>query len=117
MPAAIGDGRLHVRRAGEVLHEAREPLHVLEDIKRRQGSATFQAQYQQTPIPDTGNLVKRDWFKFYDVAPIRQPGDRIVQSWDTAMKGAEHNDHSVCMTFLIRNELYRLLDVVRQHCE
>jgi hypothetical protein len=30
------------------------------------GSATFAAQYQQAPVPPGGNMVKWEWFKWYD---------------------------------------------------
>ena len=114
---ALGNGRFHTRRAGDALHPSREPHAVLEGIKRKLGSFAFQSQYQQAPVPEAGNLIKREWLKSFDRPPIQQPGDVIVQSWDTAMKGAEHNDYSVCTTWLVRNENYYLLDLVRQHCD
>jgi len=43
----IGPNRCYLRRRGEALHEAREPLEVLEQIKRDVGSLKFAAQYQQ----------------------------------------------------------------------
>lgn len=115
---AIGDKRFHLWRKGEVLHEAREPLIVLEQIRRQLGSDTFNAQYLQAPLPETGNLLKRSWLQTYDMAPVRQPGDQVVQSWDTAMKATDTSDYSVCLTFLVRNRnQYYLTDLYRDRPE
>jgi hypothetical protein len=55
----IGPGKAHARKKGDVLHPAREPLAVLEEIKHGMGSLAFSAQYLQRPVPLEGNLVKR----------------------------------------------------------
>ena len=51
-----------------MLHPAREPLAILDEIKREMGSLRFSAQYLQRPVPLEGNLIKRDWFKWYETA-------------------------------------------------
>jgi predicted phage terminase large subunit-like protein len=113
-----GKDRAHLWREGEPLHAAREPLAVLDQIKRQLGADTFNAQYLQAPLPDGGNLLKRDWLLTFEVPPHKQPGDRIVQSWDTAMKASDTSDYSVCLTFLVRNNnRYHLLDVARERLE
>ena len=106
-------GRILGRRAGEVLQPAREPLSVLEELRRSMGSAAFSAQYQQDPLPDEGHIVKWSWFRPYSVIPAPQPGDRIVQSWDTASKAGQIHDRSVCTTWLWRGNDHYLLDVLR----
>ena len=63
-------GHVYLRRAGEVLQDSREPRAVLEQIRRSQGSLTFSAQYQQAPVPAEGNIVKREWLRFYDEPPV-----------------------------------------------
>ena len=114
----IGSGRLHYRKVGDVLHPERESLEVLERLKRDKGTAAFQAQYQQQPVPPEGNLVKLEWLQRYGTWPTqRQQGDKVVQSWDTASKGGEHHDYSVCTTWYVRGEKRLLVDVVRQHCD
>jgi predicted phage terminase large subunit-like protein len=113
----VGNGKIHHRRVGEVLHPEREPRHVLDDIQRTLGSVAFQAQYQQAPVPETGNMLKKEWLKYYQAIPDRKEGDLIVQSWDTAMKDKEHNDYSVCTTWRVRNNTYYLRDVVRRRCD
>jgi hypothetical protein len=46
-----------------------------------------------------GNIVKREWFRFYDQLPPEGPSDRIVQSWDVAMMTGVANDYSVYTTW------------------
>jgi predicted phage terminase large subunit-like protein len=110
----IGPGRFHLRRPGEALHEAREPLHVLEQIRAEIGSLKFSAQYQQQPVPLEGNLVRREWFKPYDALPPRTYNSRIVQSWDVAATTGSGSDYSVCTTWLICGGNFYLLHVFRE---
>ncbi|MGA7864114.1 MAG: terminase family protein, partial [Stellaceae bacterium] len=46
------------RRQGEALHPDREPLEVLDRIRRTIGEYNFAGQYQQSPAPLGGGLVK-----------------------------------------------------------
>jgi predicted phage terminase large subunit-like protein len=114
---AIGPGIVHRRSKGEVLHPERESLAVLDDIKREMGSLTFSAQYLQRPVPLEGNLIKRDWFKWDDSVPSREPGAEVIQSWDLASTTGETNDYSVCTTWLAVKRQYHLLDVWRGRLE
>ena len=113
----LGPGRQQVRSIGDVLHPEREPLPVLEQIKRAMGSLEFSAQYQQRPIPLGGNLIKWAWFKTYENVPSLLPSDRIIVSWDTAMSARELSDYSACVVLLVRNGAAFVLDVVRERLE
>jgi hypothetical protein len=46
------------RRQGEALHLGREPLEILDRIRRTIGEYNFAGQYQQSPAPLGGGLVK-----------------------------------------------------------
>jgi len=109
----IGTNLYQHRRIGDLLQPAREPMSVLDDIKRTLGNYSFSAQYQQNPIPVDGEIFKWSWFQFFEKEPARA-GGRIIQSWDTASKSGELNDYSVCSTWLVRDNLYYLLDVFRK---
>ena len=100
-----------------MLHEQREPQSILDGLRAMMGAYTFSAQYQQEPVPEEGNLVKWDWFKIYDRPPTLEPGDRIVQSWDTANKTTELSDYSVCTTWHVKGSNYFLLDVFRKRLD
>jgi predicted phage terminase large subunit-like protein len=113
----LGPGRYHLRRIGDLLHPRREPREVLDEFKRSMGSLDFAAQYQQEPVAEGGNLIKWDWFQFYDEPPGRTPEDRIVVSWDTAMSSKELSSYSACVVLQIRGETVWVLDVIRERLE
>ena len=106
----IGNGQVHVRHAGDVLHPAREPRDVLESLRVQLGPETFAAQYQQQPVPPGGAMIKRAWVRRYYQLPT---SGQIIQSWDVANKQGEENDYSVCTTWLIDEKKYYLIDVLR----
>jgi predicted phage terminase large subunit-like protein len=113
---AIAPDRVYRRKAGEALSPIREPLGILQDIKLQIGGDAFSAQYQQTPVPPGGAMVKRHWIKRYSESELPPKSEQlyILQSWDTASKGGPDNDWSVCTTWLVaRKERWYLLDVVR----
>jgi predicted phage terminase large subunit-like protein len=109
--------RTFTRNEGDVLHAEREPLTLLQNIRRTLGERNFAGQYQQAPAPPEGNLVKQEWFRRY--APNEQPArfEQVIQSWDTANKVSELSDYSVCTTWGIRARQIYLLDVFRQRLE
>lgn len=106
--------RRFTRQSGEALHPQREPVQVLEAMRRRIGLYNFSCQYQQRPIPVSGNLVKREWLRFYRPDDLPREFPRIVQSWDTAAKTSELNDFSVCSTWGDAGDKFYLLDVFRR---
>jgi predicted phage terminase large subunit-like protein len=108
----LGDGRTYDRQKGELLHPEHEPAHVLIELKREMGSIAFSAQYQQSPVPPGGTIIKRKWLTSYDRID-RQSGDRIIISWDIALSEAETGDYSACVVLLNRGEIFYVLDVVR----
>lgn len=111
-------GRRRVsRRAGEPLHAAREPIPVLENIHRSVGEYHWASQYLQSPIPLSGGMVKKEWFRSYGPGDLPERFDQIVQSWDTANKPSELDDFSVCTTWGIINERIYLLHVLRKRLE
>jgi len=110
----IAKNQFHTRSVGDLLHPDREPKDVLDRMKAVLGSFKFSAQYQQNPLPLEGSIIKWSWFRSYDSLPQREPGDIIVQSWDTASKPGESNDYSVCTTWFVKGNLYYLTHVYRE---
>jgi hypothetical protein len=96
----IAPNIVYRRKNGDVLHPEREPLRVLEEMKREMGSLAFSAQYLQRPVPFGGNLVKRSSIKWYETAPERGDGRTVVKSWDVASTTSNMSDYSVCTTWL-----------------
>ncbi|WP_262269563.1 phage terminase large subunit [Microvirga yunnanensis] len=106
---------IYIRRAGEVLHAAREPRDILEQMRRSQGSLTFSAQYQQAPVPPEGNIVKREWLRTYAARP--SSFDMVIASWDTASTLSETSDYSVGTVWGAKGLDFYLLDLVRGRFE
>lgn len=113
----IGPERVCRRSKGHLLHPEREPLSVLEGLKRGMGSAIFSAQYLQRPVPAQGNLVRWEWFGRYNHPPERQDNSKIVQSWDTASKAEDLNDYSVGITAMVTKDVIHILDLYRAKLE
>ena len=113
----IGDGVVHRRKAGDLLHPEREPMEVLDRLRRELGPRVFEAQYQQQPVAPDGVILRWAWFKPADADQGKRPTDEIIQSWDTASKTGLTNDYSVCTTWLVRDGNFLLLDVYRGRLE
>lgn len=113
----LSDGQRFTRSEGGILHPERESRPTLENIKQTLGTITFSAQYQQRPTPDEGNLIKWAWFQYFKEPPVYRPGEKIVQSWDTAMTTSELSDYSVCTTWHIQDGINYLIDVFREKLE
>lgn len=116
----VGPSRFHERKVGEVLDPVREPRSALDTLRSGMTPLVFSAQYQQRPIPLEGNLIKRDWIKYYDGGNVPyEPGTYYVTSWDTAMKSSEMSDYSVGTVWQVQengNRVY-LVDLVRGRFE
>ena len=99
--------------AGNLLMKTRHSREDLDQLKREMGEHDFEAQYNQQPLPPGGATFKATWLKRYDAPPKRAAVQAVIQSWDTAYKGDEHNDYSVCTTWAICASGLHLLHVWR----
>jgi predicted phage terminase large subunit-like protein len=110
----LGSKGVYVRNPGEVIDARREPSHILDEIKAQMGSQAFTSQYQQSPVPPGGAMIKEEWFSTFDLVPAYADGDRFVHSWDTASKQGELNDYSVGSVWQVRGNVFYLIDVIRE---
>ncbi len=106
--------RRFYRPTGAALHPERESIETLEKIRQTIGTYNFAGQYQQSPAPAGGGMVKEAWFGRYDQSLPGQQFDQILQSWDTANKPSELADYSVCTTWGIKACHFYLLNVFRK---
>lgn len=88
---------------------------MLEATRRAIGSFTYSAQYQQNPMPLGGNVIQRDWLRYYDKTPSRF--DRVIVAWDTASTLSESSDWSVGMVWGAVGSDYYILEVRRARLE
>ena len=113
----VGESEYYKRRTGEALHPQYETISTLEKLRTEMGSAIFSAQYQQSPVPEGGAMIRREWLSYYDVLPERSYRTKVIQSWDTAAKVGSQNDWSVCTTWLLVDKHFYLMDVTRGRYE
>lgn len=71
----------------------------------------FQAQYQQSPVAEKGNIIQRDWWVYYD--PDNTPIDgKLIITADTAYKKTVTADYSCFQVWeLLRKEM-RMRDMI-----
>jgi predicted phage terminase large subunit-like protein len=113
----IGNGQIYRRGIEEALHPEHESLATLRKLQQTIGPDVFAAQYQQSPVPAGGAMIKRAWLRYYDQAPERTRQAKVIQSWDTAAKDGAQNDWSVCTTWLVIDGRFYLLDLIRGRFE
>ena len=71
----------------------------------------FQAQYQQAPVAEKGNIIQRDWWVLYDADQTAIDGKLIITA-DTAYKKTKTADYSCFQVWeLLRKEM-RMRDMI-----
>jgi predicted phage terminase large subunit-like protein len=58
----------------------------------------WNAQYQQNPTAEEGAIVKREWWRWWELERPPQC-EFIIQSWDTAFEKHNRADYSACTTW------------------
>ena len=106
--------KVFTRARGAALHPERDSLETLLRVKKEIGEYTFESQYQQSPQPLDGGVIKRSWIIHYLRGALPERFSYILQSWDTANKTGELNDYSVCTTWGLYGGCFYLLDVFRK---
>lgn len=108
---------------GELLHPERFPRKKIDTFKLELGSYAYAGQYQQSPVPREGGIIKEAWFKnrfkcymTFDELMKRKP-NYVVQSYDCASKPEEHNDPTVGGTFAVFNDHIEVWDVWSRRLE
>lgn len=78
---------------GELLFPSRFPLDVVERDERAMGPYASAGQFQQSPEPRGGGIIKRDWWQLWSESSY-PPMDYIIASLDTAYTTKTENDPS-----------------------
>jgi predicted phage terminase large subunit-like protein len=103
--------RVIEREAGALLHPEREGPEELKAQKIALGSYAYAGQYDQSPAPRVGGILKRKYWRKYLTPPTKF--DEIIQTWDMAFKDLETSDYVVGLVLgRIGADKY-LLDMVR----
>ena len=104
--------------AGESFFKARFPRYILEEKKSNPEEALqYSAQYNQRPTSAEGNLIKRDWWRFWKRLPELRRGAYWTGIWDTAYEDKARSDWTVGQVWVaVGNKAY-LVDQVRAKME
>lgn len=105
LPAFAEKGDPLGREEGEPLWPEVFSKPVLENIKRQPSmtAARWSSLYQQNPVVEGGNLIRREWIKIWN-QPNPPQCKFILQSWDTATSKEKKAAYSVCLTFGVFQE-------------
>lgn len=90
-------------------------MHSIEDLKRKQSAdpEMFAAQYQQSPMVASGNIFKREYFKYWDSNTLPLIFDKTWQSWDFTFKNAASSDNVVGQYWGRKGSNFYLIDQVK----
>jgi predicted phage terminase large subunit-like protein len=88
---------------GELYFPERFPRHVVDRDKKIMGTYAVSGQFQQTPTPDDGGIIKKSWWQLWDQDAF-PAFDFIVASIDTAYTEKTENDYSAMSVWGIYTE-------------
>lgn len=92
----------------------------LEDFKAnmvgQEGSRTWNALYQGHPVALEGNLIKREWWRYYESKDLPEMQDWLM-SVDAAFKDGDQNDFVAIQVWgKVNGDMY-LIDAVKKHLD
>lgn len=90
LPALAELGDTLGRNPGQALCPERYDEKALAAIRPSIGSRMWNALYQQRPTAQEGNIIHRDWIKFYDTLPSTP--DETILSVDATFTGKSNSD-------------------------
>lgn len=106
---------LLTRKPGDALWPERYPIDVLRLIERRSGPYSWNALYQQRPVPSEGGLFKRENFQRIRTLP---EFDQVVRFWDLAMSAKTSADYTAGVKIgVTENGRIVIADVVHERKE
>lgn len=99
---------------GELLFPQVQNEERVEKLRRDLGVRGFEAQEQQNPLPEDGNLIKKAWTQHrYKQGDIPRNA-RYIQSWDCAFEGKETSDYVVGQVWAMSGSRMYLVDQLRE---
>jgi predicted phage terminase large subunit-like protein len=113
LPSIAEENDIMGRSIGEALNPERYDSEALSRIKTAIGSKMWNALYQQRPAAEEGNIIKRQWLKYYEKMPPINYFTEIIQSWDCTFTKKETSDFVVGTVWGRRGSEKYLLDIIR----
>jgi predicted phage terminase large subunit-like protein len=99
---------------GELLWPQGKSEAAVVELETSMGSRVAAAQLQQFPVPDGGQIFKRDWFKYAKILGRPDKFDQMIQSWDLAFKDGDGSDYVVGQVWGRKGGEFYLLDQVKE---
>jgi len=123
LPCEAEENDLLGREAGEALcPEIGKGNAWLSDFKTtfttEQGVRSWNALYQGRPTSAEGNLLKREWWQYYDYRDYAERNllfDTMILSVDATFKDQEHNDYVAIEAWGKKGANMYLVDVINEH--
>ena len=81
-------------------------------IEGNTGRQAWYSMFQCRPVSEKGNLLKREWWKWYTTLPKM---DKVIMSVDCAFKAAEKNDYVAIEVIGKAGGNYYLIDLIKDH--
>ena len=81
----------------------------------KEGSRAWTALYQGRPVAAEGNLIKREWWQYYDNNYRELELPYVIISVDAAFKDGDDNDFVAIQVWGKKNKKYYLLDAIKKH--
>lgn len=104
-------GREVVREPDDILSPTRHGVDEIADMRKTMTPEVFEAQCQQEPSSDVGNILKRAyWTKRYTVLPSGY--DFIITSWDLTFKQTKSGSFVVGQCWGKRNADFYLFPIM-----
>ena len=111
-PAIAEEHDILGRKPGEALWPQRYDVDALMRIKvAGVGSYWWNAMYQQHPSPPEGNILNRNWWRYYKQAPDNF--DEVIQSWDCNFEETDDGSYVVGQVWGKKDADKYLLDQLR----
>ena len=117
MEIQLFNGQSYLFKEGEVMNPKLLGKEVLDSLKNSLGSDRFSAQYLQLPVSETGNLINPNDFRTYTGTLKKEVGDHVIICWDLAITNKDYSDYTAGTVWLIRNNQYYLIHVIREKVE
>lgn len=98
------------RSTGELMQPNRYGEKELEDDKKALGTYGFSSQYQQSPVPIGGGIIKEEWIRYYE--GIISFTRKIITA-DLTFKGNDNSDYVCFQCWGFNSGNRYLVDIVR----
>jgi len=118
-------------KRGELLWPERFSAEAVEDLKMQMGPYAVASQFQQSPSPRGGGIVKEEWWQLYDETYAQRLGvydpnvdqrlqwpamEFVVASLDTSFKDKQQNDYNALVILGVWRDEYDLPKIMLMDC-